>query len=519
MPLLGVVSASVGYVSWIAVCYLILVVWYRLYYHPLKEYPGPLLARLSDSYAGFYALRKALHRATFEDHRRYGNVMRYGPNRLVFNTSAALRGIYQNPRVTKSNLYLFTLADGVPFIFNILDRDAHQQRRKIIGPFLAERSVNMFEPTIVQETDIFLKQLLDSSSDPINLTSRCSRLGTDIAGHLGFGYHLDLQTRKENRFIRPGIGVGNYRAHAFMNFPFLSKLGVHHILNKSSMRHKWRGLVERMMTARLAQEKDTRHDYYSYVMDSIALKPDDPQHSELFAESLMFMSAGGDTVSTAMAALFFYLSRNRTCYDALCQEIRTRFNSGSEIQRGPQLSGCSYLRACIDESLRMSPPIGGTLWRQLAAGEDDKPFVVDGIVIPKGTHVGVNIYSIHHNEEYFPEPFTFKPERWMADSESATDSSDDHGASLASNRAFTPFTHGSRACPGKPMAYFEASLVVAKTLWYFDFEKSSGQLGDVGCGGSSYGGEFQLQDMLTSRHDGPYLTFRPRGDFWKELLE
>ncbi|KAI1389601.1 cytochrome P450 [Hypoxylon trugodes] len=516
MSLLDTILPVVGYASCIALCYFIIVFGYRLYCHPLKKYPGPLLARLSDSYAGYYALKTSLHHATFEDHQRHGDVMRYGPDRLIFNTSAALRDIYQNPRVTKSDLYLFALINGVPFIFNLLDRDAHYQRRKIISPFLAERSVSKFEPTIVRQTDILLKQLLGSSSHPVDLTASCSQFATDVAANLGFGYHLELQTKEENRFVRTGLEIGNYRVHTFMNFPFLSQLRLNYLFERNSIRQKWGNLLVKMMKTRLTQEKGTRHDYYSYVMNSIALKPDDPQHSEIFAESMMFMSAGGDTVSTAMTALFFYLSRNRHCYDKLTREIRTTFESGSEIQRGPQLSGCSYLRACIDEALRMSPPIGGTLWRQLAKGEDDKPFVVDGHIIPEGTHVGVNVYSIYHNEKYFPEPFAFKPERWIANDKSTANNPDEQSKLLASNKAFTPFTLGIRSCPGKAMAYFEASLVVAKTLWYFDFEKSPGILGDVGRGKSGcYIDEFQLQDMLTSRHDGPYLTFRPRGDFWK----
>lgn len=107
---------------------------------------------------------------------------------------------------------------------------------------------------------------------------------------------------------------------------------------------------------------------------------------------------GGDTTATALSATLFYLSRNSECYTKLATEIRTAFRKGAEIS-GKGLAGCQYLRACIDESLRMSPPTPGTLWRHLAPEEEGRgPFVVDGHVIPKGTKVGVNTYSLHHNE-------------------------------------------------------------------------------------------------------------------------
>lgn len=47
----------------------------------------------------------------------------------------------------------------------------------------------------------------------------------------------------------------------------------------------------------------------------------------------------------------------------------------------------------------MSPPSPGTLWRHLAPEEEGHgPLVVDGHIIPNGTKVGVNTYSLHHNE-------------------------------------------------------------------------------------------------------------------------
>lgn len=223
----------------------------------------------------------------------------------------------------------------------------------------------------------------------------------------------------------------------------------------------------------------------------------------------------GDTTKTALCAVFFYLSRNPSCYEKLVREIRYIFNAGSEI-RCPALAGCHYLRACIDEALRMSPPASGILWREPFPSSDGQPFIVDGHVIPEGTMVGVNIYSVHHNEEYFPDPFTFHPERWLHDTVPPEKKRTMHDA-------FVPFSLGPRGCAGKAMAYLEVSLVVAKTLWYFDFKPASGSLGKLGAGASGMGygrerpEEFQLFDNFTASHDGPYLTFQCREDLCRDL--
>lgn len=209
--------------------------------------------------------------------------------------------------------------------------------------------------------------------------------------------------------------------------------------------------------------------------------------------------------------MFFYLAHNRECYDKLTDEIRNSFTNGTDICSGFQLSSCHYLRACIDEALRIAPPVPGTLWRELASDEKHKPLVIDGHVVPPETQVGVNIYSLHHNEEYFPDSFTFKPERWLPSE--ATESQRE-----LMRQAFTPFSIGYRGCAGKAMAYLETSLIIAKSLWYFDFKLVPGHLGSIGRGipgrtdGRNRRDEYQLYDVIAGGHDGPYLAFTPRGD-------
>ncbi|KAK8095827.1 uncharacterized protein PG998_002456 [Apiospora kogelbergensis] len=162
----------------------------------------------------------------------------------------------------------------------------------------------------------------------------------------------------------------------------------------------------------------------------------------------------------------------------------------------------------------MAAPSLATLWREQAADDLERgktPLVVDSHVIPPGTQFGVNLYALHHNEKYFPDAFTFNPDRWL------TDSSD------TQYRAFAPFVARPRSCAGRAMSYLEVSLAMAKTLWYFDFRRAAGPLGEVGQGtkgvetGFGNVDEFQILDMFNANHEGPYLVFRPRGDHCDEL--
>lgn len=248
-----------------------------------------------------------------------------------------------------------------------------------------------------------------------------------------------------------------------------------------------------MIKTRMAQQKEAKSDFYSVIPEAFGSGSD----ANMWNEALFLVSAGGDTTATLISTVFFYLSRNPECYKSLAQEIRTTFSTSNDIQ-GTRLSSCVYLRACLNEALRMSPPSSSVLWREQDP-ENEKPLVIDGHIIPRGTLVSSSLYAMHHNEDYFPDSFAFKPNRWLGDG-------------LSNNlvhEAFGAFSIGSRSCPGKAMAYLESGLIVAKALWFFDFETAPGKLGAVGAR-KERPGEFEILDIFTARHDGPYLVFHPR---------
>ena len=377
-------------------------------------------------------------------------------------------------------------------------------KRRLVGAAVTDHSLNKFEPTMLHQVHIFLKGLL--STEPVNMSDRCKYLGLDISGLLAFGYPLNLQTTEKNRFLISAMTGGSWRINIYMQFPILRRLRYEiYVYAKTLITRKgYLITLTEMIKSRQAKDTHAIHDLYSSIAGSLD-SSDKIEMSEVWTEAIPFVSAAGDTVSTALSALFFYLAHNPLCKDKLADEVRSTFTSGDQICTGPQLSGCRYLRACIDEALRMSPPVPGTLWRERLAQDGDEPWVVDGHVVPPGVRVGVNTYALHHNPEYFPEPFVYRPERWLSNGYAKSHTAD--------RAAFIPFTLGGRVCAGKAMAYREVGLTMAKTLWYFDFECASGDgAGKANAQCMNDHGELFLEDVFTSVHKGPYLTFRARGD-------
>lgn len=234
--------------------------------------------------------------------------------------------------------------------------------------------------------------------------------------------------------------------------------------------------------------------------------------NELSGDAMSIIIAGTDTTSTALAGTFFHLTHYPQVLEILKREIRSVFKDCvvEDVVSGPRLNSCVYLRACLEETLRMAPPVPGTLPREVCKGGA----LIDSHFIPAGVEVSTGIYSIHHNAEYFPEPYTYRPERWIVrdvDSIQAIgDSSNLHlyqGVARenveVAQKAFCAFSFGPRGCVGKNMAYMEMMLAIASVLLLFDIElvgTCEGEQRDEHV-------EFKLRDNLTAEHEGPMIRF------------
>ncbi|PSN67052.1 cytochrome P450 [Corynespora cassiicola Philippines] len=479
----------------------IVVYIYRATLHPLNGYPGPTLAKVTDWYGAWYALRTKGHIMAHNNLLKHGSVIRVGPNKLVFNTARALRDIYLGDRFYKAPTYVRSQFDASSWhTLSTPDKRAHRERRKLISHGLSERSIRKLEPSMNKRIDEFVKLVIESPDDEIpNMAQRCKRLGLDVIGELAFGADLKMQSSIEKRWVITGMKGMFVRVGVYFFYPLAGEL-MFWIMYPLIRYGRWKyfNMLEELVKNRLAMGHHAKQDLLSFLIDY-----KDPETGakltlkEIWNEGTLLFPAGGDTTSTTMAALFFYLARNPTVYSRLAAEIRSTFPPGTPICSGPALPSCTYLRACIDEALRMSPPVSTVLWRVLSP-QDRAPVVIDGHVVPPGTTVGVSIYSLHHNPDIFPDPSTFNPSRWLVE---PGDSEEDKAIKKTMREAFAPFSIGSRACAGKVMAYTEASVVFAKTLAYSDFEE---------IGERKIGGVYEINEHFVTSCDGPYLRFTRR---------
>lgn len=285
----------------------------------------------------------------------------------------------------------------------------------------------------------------------------------------------------------------------------------------------WTAFVEKCLADRTKVEQDqdpgekdqqgtthTRQDFFHFLYH--ATDPETGQRGfplqELYGECESLIIAGADTTAIVLSALLFYLARHPDVQARLAREIDTTFaqQGGSRaIQAGAALHGCTYLRAVIQEALRMTPPVSAEPSREVLAGGT----TIEGIFFPAGVHVSTGLYCLSYHRALFPAPFEFQPERWMVGEGAASAES----VALAES-GFCAFSHGARGCPGKNLAWLEMSIVVAKVIYHFEIRQDASNF----LGGGEQGGkmgrnkadQYQTYDAFVSLRDGPMLQFKKR---------
>ena len=160
---------------------------------------------------------------------------------------------------------------------------------------------------------------------------------------------------------------------------------------------------------------------------------------ELCDQLVTLLVAGHETTATALAWTLELLVH----HPEILAELRADVDAGSD----------AYLRAVIAEALRLRPvlPLAG---RRLTS-----PLPVDGHVLPPGTDVTPSIWLAHTRAESYPDPFAFRPERFV-----------DGGSP---GYAWVPFGGGVRRCLGAAFAEMEMRVVLAAVVRRMDLAPAS----------------------------------------------
>ncbi|KAL1875175.1 hypothetical protein Daus18300_003243 [Diaporthe australafricana] len=449
---------------------------YNLFLHPLRKYPGPFLAGSTRVYYLWYDVRGLSHWKVNEWHQKYGPVIRIAPNELSYTDGRAWPAIYGFPNkegtagnFEKDPQWWNKTISGV---VNILDADdaGHRRMRRLQNPAFSDKALRAQESVIRGYAALLIHKLHGlcssggSSEDVggagatvVDLTAWYNFTTFDVIGDLAFGEPFYcLQNAKWHWWLQAVFDIfkAGTMLRAARRFPEpLATLLCLFIPRKLIQTRKEQFVfgIERV-NKRLEQTTD-RPDFMSYILNAEGEKG--MTLEEMYTAAQVLIVAGSETSATALCGATYLLLSNPATLARLTAEVRGAFASEADILL-QSTQALPYLSAVIEESLRLCPPGPGTFPRRVPEGGRE----VCGRFVPGGMTVGVHQVATHRSPANFKEPLAFRPERWLGDP-----------AFEGDDRAcFHPFSFGPRNCIGKNLAYAETRTVLSRMVWNFDMK-------------------------------------------------
>ncbi|KAH8998178.1 cytochrome P450 [Lactarius akahatsu] len=379
--------------------------------------------------------------------------------------------------------------------------DTWRQHRRIAMQLLTQKAIQGYAPVLDYEAHILVRSLYHESKMgtlPINPAHFAGRYALNNMLTISFATRTDST-------LDPLTERALALATEFMDLTgpwsnmvdFIEPLQRIPTTTRSRGRRLHDGIVEvyGAMIMRVKARMDAGEDVPDCLVKTLLLTQ---EQEKLDWEDLCMLSAVftlGGVHSTAGVILWFlaHISSQPDIQAKAHAELdtvigRDYWPTAEDEQRLP------YIRAIIKEVERAHAPF----W-MATPHYSTEDFVYNGMYIPQNTVVVLNCYNIHHNEEKYPDPFSFNPDRYLGNTLTCAESSK---LPNAMDRDHWMFGAGRRICPGIHVAERELWLAISRLLWAFDIRA----LPDEPISLEEYEGEsgrtpMPYRVMLTPRHD------------------
>ncbi|KAF4446983.1 hypothetical protein F53441_9454 [Fusarium austroafricanum] len=460
---------------------------YRAFFHRLRHFPGPFLARLSNLYITYLTVdQEHLYLELQQMHQKYGDIVRIGPTELSIARPDAFRVIHAvSSPVSKGTFYDI----AHPWTNLLADRDkkSHAHRRKAWDRAFTAKSLRGYEHRVVKYANLLIDQIDNMKGKAFNLSTWINFYTFDIMGDLAFGKSFDmLSNGVEHKFYTEAhlseVLIGAFRRLIWL-FPIFQSTP---ILNRQYMSFQaW--LKTQVDTRR--QNKPPVPDVFSFLLEDYdALeKPTPWDHHKLCGDAHLIVIAGSDTTSSSTTCLLWQLATHPEVLAQLRTEI-DEYKASHEESDLVSLSKLRYLQACIDESLRLYPVVPSGLQRMTPP----EGLQIDDVFLPGDTMLVCPSYTMYRDERCFARPNEFVPERWTTKPELVKDAS-----------VYAPFSVGRDVCAGKQLGLMEMRYVLTELLSRYEFDFAPGQKPEDFING--------LRDCFTLELPKLNMVFTPRG--------
>eukprot|EP00638_Chattonella_subsalsa_P000579 CAMPEP_0117760430 /NCGR_PEP_ID=MMETSP0947-20121206/16625_1 /TAXON_ID=44440 /ORGANISM="Chattonella subsalsa, Strain CCMP2191" /LENGTH=558 /DNA_ID=CAMNT_0005581119 /DNA_START=195 /DNA_END=1871 /DNA_ORIENTATION=+ len=443
---------------------------------------------------------ETVHLGLFKYFNRVGTTYKlcFGPKSfLVISDPISARHILRDASVKYDKGMLAELLEPIMGKGLIpADPETWKVRRRAIVPAFhkawLDHMVDLFNEcnmNLVSQLDHFSK-----TGESIDMEEKFCSVSLDIIGKSVFNYDFGSVT-KESPIVKsvytllkevehrsqipfpywdiPGAGLVVPRLRRF-NKDLKMLNDVLDELVKQAMESKDETDLEELQARNYANVKDP-----SLLRFLVDMRGEDATGKQLRDDLMTMLIAGHETTASVLTWVLFELAQQPELMKKVQKEI-------DEVvgDRQPTLEDIKKLemvRLCIAESLRHYPE--PPLLIRRALNDDQLPSSGSGldVTVLRGMDLFISVYNIHHNPDFWEEPFKWDPERFLrphsnpgikdwAGYDPVAAKNLLYPNEVVSDFAFLPFGGGARKCVGDQFALMESVCTLALVLRRFEFE-------------------------------------------------
>ncbi|RDW89798.1 cytochrome P450 [Aspergillus mulundensis] len=411
---------------------------YRLLFHPLNKFPGPLPARLSSLWTPTQLTNNNMHTTLLNWHKRYGPIVRIGASDLSIAHPDALEIVYgTHTRCTKGPMY--DVSYPATALQLLRDPEAHHLRRRVWSGAFSDRLLRGYELRIRKYRRKLLERIeeMAEKGEAVDVTKWFNLYSFDVMGDLSFGQGFESLERGEDHWAMrlltasaDAVGL-NLPAWAFILIAAIPGI----------MGDFWKCLDfcgERLLER--SKNDPVIPDVSSSLLaplkgrDVTNLTPD--EKNMLYGDARLIVIAGSDTTAATLSTIFYELVRHPEHITKLRAELEPIYAENDNPSKTEflhsKIAHLEHLNGVINEALRLHPVVPSSLQRKTPP----EGIFVDGVHIPGNMHVWCPLYTIARSELAYAQPHEFIPERWSTKPEL-----------IRHKGAFAPFSLGPSPSP------------------------------------------------------------------------
>ncbi|KAM3529005.1 hypothetical protein MY4038_005599 [Beauveria bassiana] len=401
---------------------------------PLARLPGPSISKYTSLWLKWHEINATRTVYIHALHRRYGPVVRVAPNEVAFTSWAAIKEIYCSggSGYDKTEFYdIFTIY-GRRTMFTTLNKADHAKRKRILADRYANTNIlKSASMDGIQERSAKFVRRCASSPNAADVFLTVLQMSLHayacdcVTHHLFHPRGTDcLENENDENMMHQVASDDSLQNRLISHYaPTLHRIF-------GSVLYLFAKPRETPLADTYVLETSQIHDAATFtLMSRLEEKSAELEPIDMAAECLDHMAAGIDTTGDGLCFLLWELSQPRS--------LKVQEKLARELLANPQapLDQLPYLDAVVCECLRCYPPIPMSLPRYVPEGGR----MVDGHWLPEKTVASCQAFSVHRiNDDMFPEPDTFQPERWLQ-----LDGDADR------RRLLFAFANGGRGCVGK----------------------------------------------------------------------